>query len=312
MAGTPPRPTTSTPPAHSTQPAIPPQAPFQVKPGYSTGTPLTSGQQSAYDLMNATLASWGLTTLGNTLRNLIVKGDTNPATLSLELSQTKEYKQRFAANADRVKAGLKELNPAEYLAMEDGYQQVLRAYGMPKGFYDSHSDFNNFIANDLSAHELEQRLQVAHDQYQAAPGYVKSLWSQYFGASPGDAIAAILDPKLGTQLVLDRGQQVALGGAAAQFGYGINQQRAQQFQQSGVSLDAARNAYQQISQSMAGDQSIAKRFGTTVDQTQEENATILGQAPDVQKLKTLHNDEESLFKGGSGIDQNTLGVSQNY
>lgn len=273
---------------------------------------LTSAQQSVYDLMNATLASWGLGTLGNVLRNLIVKGDTNPDTLSLELSQTKEYKERFAGNAERIKNGLPELKPAEYIALEEGYQQVLRAYGMPRGFYDSHDDFTKFIGNDLSVNELQTRVQVAHDQYTAAPDYVKNLWSQYFGSS-GDAVAAILDPNTATSLIQDRGQQVALGGAAAAQGLSINQQRAQQFQQAGVSLDSARKAYQQIAQSMPTDQSIAQRFGTTFDQTAEENSLILGQAADTQKRQTLYDEEQALFKGNVGsADKDTLGVSQSY
>lgn len=273
---------------------------------------LTSAQQSVYDLMNATLASWGLGTLGNVLRNLIVKGDTNPDTLSLELSQTKEYKERFAGNAERIKNGLPELKPAEYIALEEGYQQVLRAYGMPRGFYDSHDDFTKFIGNDLSVNELQTRVQVAHDQYTAAPDYVKNLWSQYFGSS-GDAVAAILDPNTATSLIQDRGQQVALGGAAAAQGLSINQQRAQKFQQAGVSLDSARKAYQQIAQSMPTDQSIAQRFGTTFDQTAEENSLILGQAADTQKRQTLYDEEQALFKGNVGsADKDTLGVSQSY
>jgi hypothetical protein len=262
--------------------------------------------------MNATLASWGLGALSKTLRQLIVRGDTNPDTLSLELSQTKEYKQRFSANEARIKNGLAELKPAEYMALEEGYRQVLQSYGMPKGFYDSDADFSKFIGNDLSVSELQARVQVAHDQYTAAPDYVKNLWSSYFGTK-GDALAAILDPKTATAIIQDRAQQVALGGAAAQYGFNINQQRAQQFQQAGVSLDAARQAYQKIQASHGTDQSIAKRFGTTFGQDQEENSLVLGQAADVQKRQTLYNEEQALFQGGSGsADQNTIGVSQSY
>lgn len=278
--------------------------------GGSSNT-LTGAQQSVYDLMNATLASWGLGSLSNVLRQLIIKGDTNPDTLSLELSQTKEYKQRFAANEQRVKNGLSELKPAEYLALEEGYRQVLQSYGLPKGFYDKNDDFTKFIGNDLSVAELQARVQVAHDQYIAAPDYMKNLWTSYFGTS-GEAIAAILDPNTATQLIVDRGQQVALGGAAAQYGFNINQQRAQQFQQEGVSLDQARQAYQKIQSSFATDQSIAKRFGTTFDQAQEENSLVLGQADALQKRQSLYNEEEALFQGGIGSDQNAIGVSQSY
>ncbi len=267
---------------------------------------LDKNQQSIYDLMAATLSS-----LAKDLKGFILGGDTSPDTLALELSQTKAYKQRFAGNDQRIKNGLPELKPAEYIALEEQYGQVMRAYGLPKGFYDGHGDFNRFIGNDLSPSELASRAQVAHDQYIAAPDYVKQLWTQYFGGK-GDAIAAILDPETATSIIQDRGQQIALGGAAAQNGLNINQGRARQLQQSGVTLDSARKAYQQIAASAPIDQTIAKRFGTTFDQSQEENDLLLGQGAATQKRASLYGEEESLFKTAGATDSNALSVSQSY
>lgn len=272
---------------------------------------LSGDQQGIYDLMNQLLGSWGLTALAGDLKNLILKGDTSVDTLSLSLSQTAAYKKRFAGNEERRKLGLPELLPAQYIAIEEQYQNVLQAYGLPKGFYDSQSDFTKMIGHGISPDELKTRAQVAHDQFTAAPDYVKNLWSQYFGTK-GDAIAAILDPETATQVIADRGQQVAIGGAAAQFGIGVNQSRAQQFQQAGVTLAGAQKAYQQIASSQGTDQSIAKRFGTTFDQTQEENDLLLGDAEAAKKRQSLYGEEQALFSGKSGLDNNALGVSQSY
>lgn len=310
----PPRPGGTTGPGsatHTTPHPVGTPAPKPPTPPKPVSTGLSAGQQSVYDLMASTLASWGLTSLGAALKNLILKGDTAPDTLALALSQTAEYKQRFAGNAERVKNGLSELNPAQYIAMEEQYTNVLQAYGLPKGFYDSHSDFTNFIGKGISAAELQTRAQVAHDQYEAAPQATKALWSQYFG-SKGDAIAAILDPDVATQVIQDRGSQVAIGGAAAQSGFGINQKRAQQFQQAGVTLSGAQKAYSQIAQSIGTDQNIAHRFGTTFDQSQEENDLLLGQGDAAVKRATLYDEEKSLFKGGGGATSEGLGVSQSY
>jgi hypothetical protein len=267
--------------------------------------------QSALNLLANTLNQWGLGSLVNDLKGLVIQGITSDDELSLALSQTDAYKQRFAGNELRAKAGLPELTPAQYIGLEEQYSNILNAYGLPKGFYDSHSDFTKLIGNDISPTELQTRAQIAHDQYEAAPDYVKNLWSQYFGTK-GDAIAAILDPDTATQVIQDRANQVAIGGAAAQFGFGVNQQRAQQFEQSGVTLDQARKAYQQIAQSFATDQSIAQRFGTTFSQQQEENNLLLGDAQAGQKRQSLYDEEQALFKGGNSADQNTIGVSQSY
>jgi hypothetical protein len=130
---------------------------------------LNQAQQGAYDLLASTLKSWGLGTLLPDLKGFILGGDTSPDTLSLKLSQTTAYKQRFAGNEERRKNGLPELNPAQYIGLEEQYSNVLRSYGLPAGFYDSHKDFTDFIGKDISPSEIQTRAQIAHDQYQAAP-----------------------------------------------------------------------------------------------------------------------------------------------
>lgn len=272
---------------------------------------LDTTQQDAIALMTQLLNSWGLSTLTGDLKQLIIAGDTNSDTLSLALSQTQAYKTRFAANDKRVAAGLPALNPAQYIATEEQYRNTLRSYGLPAGFYDKNSDFTDFIAKDISPTELDARAKIAHDQFMAAPDATKQLWASY-GFSKGDAIAGILDPDIATSVIQDRAQQVAIGGAGAAQGFAVNQPRAQQFQQAGVTIAQAQNAYQQIAQAFGTDQNIASRFGTTFDQAQEENSAVLGQGEAVNKRQTLYDEEKALFQGHGGADAQTLGVSQSY
>jgi hypothetical protein len=270
---------------------------------------LNQAQQGAYDLLASTLKSWGLGTLLPDLKGFILGGDTSPDTLSLKLSQTTAYKQRFAGNEERRKNGLPELNPAQYIGLEEQYSNVLRSYGLPAGFYDSHKDFTDFIGKDISPSEIQTRAQIAHDQYQAAPSYMRELWGQYFGGK-GDAIAAILDPDTATSVIQDRAKQVGIGAAGAQYGFGVSANRAQQFAQSGVTLQGAQQAYRQIAAIHGQDQAIAQRFGQQFSQQTEENDLLLGDPAAAQKRRSLYGSEEALFQGRSGVDANTLGVSQ--
>lgn len=272
---------------------------------------LDTTQQDAMSLMTQMLQSWGLGSLLPDLKQLIINGDTNSDTLSLALSQTQAYKQRFAANDIRVANGLPALSPAQYIATEEQYRNILQSYGLPAGFYDTPQDFTDFIAKDISPTEMDARAKIAHDQYVAAPDATKALWQSY-GFSKGDAVAAILDPDVATSIIQDRAQQVAIGGAAAAQGFTVNQPRAQQFQQAGVTLSQAQQAYSQLSQSFGTDQQIAQRFGTTFDQTQEENSLLLNQGDAINKRQTLYDEEKSLFQGHGGADANTLGVSQEH
>lgn len=288
-----------------------PTPPPLSKPG--TPTPTSGGgsiPSSASELLKQTLISWGLQSLLPHLQDYLKQGY-DSTTINLALQDTAEWKARFAGNELRKQKGLSVLDPAQYIATEEQYRNVLQNYGLPSGFYDSHDDFNTFIGNDVSPSELQSRAQVAHDTYFSAPPEWRSLWASY-GFSHGDAIASILDPNVGTQLIQDRATQVQIGGTAKQEGFNVSQARAQQFQQHGTTLAQAQRAYQQLGQYAQTDQNIAQRFGTTFDQTQEENDLLLGDAAAAQKRQQLYNSEQGLFSGTRGADANSLAVSQSY
>lgn len=270
-------------------------------------TPLNQTQQSAYDLMSNTLKSWGLATLVPDLKKFIIQGDTNADTLALALSQTDAYKKRFAGNADRIKNGLAELAPAQYIATEEQYRNVLRSYGLPQGFYDSPADLDKFIAQDVSPTELESRVKVATDQYMNADSTQRDIWQQYFGLSQGDAVAHMIDPnKYSLTDLQNKATQVGIGTAAAEQGLGVSADRAQYLQQRGVTLQGAQQAYAAIGSAFGTDQSIANRFGSSMDQNTEENARLLNQGEDVNKLSALYSNEQALFKDRPGANANSL------
>jgi hypothetical protein len=265
---------------------------------------------SAADLLKQTLTAWGLASLLPHLQEYL-KGGYDSNTINLALQDTQEWKTRFAGNELRKQKGLGVLTPAQYIATEEQYRNVMQSYGLPAGFYDNHTDFNNFIGNDISPQELQSRAQVAHDSYLNAPAEYKQMWDKY-GFSTGDAIAAILDPTVGTQVIKDRADQVAMGATALQNGFQLNQDRAQQFQQHGTTLAQAQKAYSFLNQNYGTDQQIANRFHTNFGQTQEENDLLLGSGQAAQTRQTLYDSEKAQFEGHSGADNLSLGVSQGF
>jgi len=279
-----------------------------TQPGGGAATP-TQQPSSASDLLRQTLTSWGLTSLLPHLQDYLTKGY-DSTTINLYLQDTPEWKQRFAGNELRKAKGLPVLSPADYIATEEQYRNVLQSYGLPSGFYDQHSDFTNFIGNDLSPTEISQRAKVAYDQYTNAPDDYKQLWNQYFG--PGDAIAGILDPDVATQVIIDRGTQVGIGGAAADQGLAVSGQRAAYLQQHQVTLAQAQQAYSQIAQYGQADRNIGNRFGITGygTQTDEENRLLLNNGPALQQAQVANASERGLFRATPGANQQALGVSQ--
>ena len=55
------------------------------------------------------------------------------------------YKKRFKANEARRKAGLAELTPGTYIALEDQYRKLMQEAMLPAGFYDNPEDFTGLI-----------------------------------------------------------------------------------------------------------------------------------------------------------------------
>lgn len=104
------------------------------------------------------LSSYGLSSLAPDVVNYVKKGY-DQSTIYLELQQTKAWQTRFAGNTALQKQGLAPLSPADYLSTEASYGQVMRQYGLPKGFMDSPSDFANLIGKGVSPSELQTRAQ---------------------------------------------------------------------------------------------------------------------------------------------------------
>lgn len=261
--------------------------------------------------MKATLTSWGLAELASDVRNLIVKGDTDQSTLALALSQTDTYKRRFAGNAARMKAGLSELNPAQYLAVEAAYRETARQYGIPAGYLDK-STTDKMIGGGVSPAEAQDRIQAAADLVWHSAPEAQKAWDQFYGGGPGGAIAAILDPSKAAPLVERQAMAAQIGGAALSQGLSASASSAERFAGEGVTLDQARKAYSDIAQRMTTDTTVGHRFGTGLSQADEEAATIEGNGAALQKQQSLYAQEASLFGGRGGANAATADQGSNY
>jgi hypothetical protein len=139
-------------------------------------------RQSAYDLLYSQFKQYGLEALVEPLKGLITSG-ASPSEFTIKLRETEAYKKRFSANAERINKGLKAISEAEYLGLEDQYQNIMRNYGLPAEYYargdmGMQEGFNKFIANDVSASELEDRVMTAQSRVMNAnPEVLASLKS---------------------------------------------------------------------------------------------------------------------------------------
>jgi hypothetical protein len=140
-------------------------------------------RQSAYDILYNQFNQYGLGALVEDIKYLI-QSNVSPSQFSLELQNTKAYQNRFAANKDRIAKGLSALSPAEYIGLEDQYQNVMRNYGLPASYYTKdatgkQAGFEKFLAGDVSASELEDRISTAQKRVLNANPEVTTALKQF-------------------------------------------------------------------------------------------------------------------------------------
>jgi hypothetical protein len=275
---------------------------------------LSSDQQNAAVLLQNMLNQWGLGSLASKALGFIQQGY-DATSVQYLLSQTPEYQKRFAANAARVKAGLAPLSPADYIATENAYQDILRSSGLPKGFYDSPDDFTDWISKDISPSELQGRVTQAVKFAQSTDPTYRQALAAYYGIDSGHIAAYFLDSSRALPLLQKQATAADIGAAALYNGLSLtNRDRAYQFADQGVTEQQARSAYSQIGSFLPTEEAIGQRFGQSYTQSDAEDELLGGLASAQRKRQSLNQQEQALFAGVGGVGQTythqSYGLSQ--
>src|SRR5947209_9673415 len=201
---------------------------------------LQGPQRDAFAALQSLFTGYGLGSLAPKIFDYIKQGYGSD-TISLLLQDTPEYKQRFAGNLARQRAGLPVLSPAQYLATEESYRQVLHAAGLPKGFYDTPGDFTNWIAGDVSATELKNRADEAAAVANGNP-QLREAMKKMYGVSEGDIAAYFLDQSRAEPILRQREQAAEIAAAGLQRGFQPSKY-AEQFAAQGITGAQAEQGY---------------------------------------------------------------------
>lgn len=275
-------------------------------------------RQSAYDLLYQQFNQYGLGALVEPLKGYITSG-ISPSEFTIRLRETEPYKKRFAANQSRTQKGLRALSEAEYIGLEDQYQNIMRNYGLPASYYargdmGRQEGFEKFIANDVSAVELEDRISNAQERVlNSAPEIGKMLRQFYPDISNGDILAYALDPQNALSAIKRKITAAEIGAAATQQGLQTGVTRAEELGAFGVTKQQAQQGFQTIgeflpSASKLGDIYAKQGLGPYTQTTAEQEVFgITGAADAAQKRKKLTQLETAQFSGTSGAAGGALG-----
>jgi hypothetical protein len=273
--------------------------------------------QSAYDILLSEFNQYGLGSLVEPLKGLIQSGPSS-AELTLALRATDAYQKRFAANKSRVTAGLSALNEAEYIRLEDQYQNVMRNYGLPASYYAKDSmgrqeGFEKLIGFDVSATELEDRVLTAQNRViNAAPEVTTALKQFYPDITNGDILAYTLDPSKGLSEIKRKVTAAEIGGAALSAGLNTSLVDAEYLRRYGVTAETAKQGYGTISGGLERGRQLSSIYqepAYTQAIAEEEVFNLPGQTEAQQKRKKIIGLEKATFGGQTGVTSGAL--SQN-
>lgn len=307
--------------------ATPSASPVSRPPGVEAGDPLDpndkdgngvpdyideqrkTDRRNALELLKGQFKQYGLDdpTFVQYIHDLLVQGY-DASTISLLLQDHQAYKERFKGNEARRAKGLGVLSPAEYIAVEGAYAQILRASGLPAGFYDDpKSDFADWIGKDVSPAEIKERADLAVTKVNDSNPEARRALAEYYGVTDSMLAAYYLDDKRALPILRKQSQAADIGAAAARAGLSLtDRSRAEGFADLGVDGREAQQAYGQIGGFLGDQQAVAQRFGDTYSQTDAEDELLGGMASARRKRERLNQKETALFEGSGGVGRNTF------
>ncbi len=266
-------------------------------------------RQSAYDILYNEFNKYGLGTLVEDIKYLI-QSNVSPSQFSLELQNTDAYKKRFSANQNRIKAGLRALTPAEYVGLEDQYQNVMRNYGLPSTYWTKdatgkQAGFDKFLEGDVSAVELEDRIATAQQRVlNSNPEVLKALKQFYPDINNADILAYSLDPNNALQNIKRKVTAAEIGGAALAQGLQAQGGTAESLAGYGISKAQAQQGYQDIANILPRGSQLADIYGEqpyTQQTAETEIFNTQGSAEAAARRRKLKELEQASFSGSSGV-----------
>lgn len=280
-------------------------------------------RQSAYDLLYSEFSKYGLQSLVDPLKGLIVSG-ASPAEFTIKLRESPAYQKRFAGNAQRVAKGLTAIDEATYLATEDKYQNLMRNYGLPNTYWKTgdlgtQEGFTNLIANDVSSTELENRLITAQQRVvNSNPEVAYALKNFYPDITNGDILAYALDPKNALDAINRKVTAAEIGGAALSQGLTTSLGGAEGLAAYGITKSQAEQGYQTVAGVLPRASQLADIYGQQPYNQQTAEAEVFGTqgAADAKKRREkLVSLEQGTFSGSSGVgalgrDKAAYGLTQ--
>lgn len=265
----------------------------------ASGPTQTQEFKDAYSLLEQTFRDYGLESLVPAIKGFMAR-NLGAQQAAVELRTTPEYIARFKGNDVRRATGKNALSEAEYLAIEDAYDQTLRAYGQQNYFginrAAKQAKAAELIGNDISAVEFRDRIQLAVDRVQNADPTIKSVLKQFYpGINESDLVGYFLNPADNLPKLKEKVTASEIGAAATGLNLSTDVIAATDLAKYGVTQEQARRGYSDIAEVLPtatklGD--IYNESGVKYAQKEAEAEVFKGNQDAATKRKRLASMED--------------------
>ena len=262
------------------------------------------------------LTGAGLSELADEVNKMILD-DKTAAQIKLEIRKTKSYEARFPgmkALSDKNRA----ITEGEYIDLERGYSQTLRAYGLDEKIYGDRGDLGTYIANEVSAREFEERVSLAKDRVSSQADVMKALSEMY--VTEADAVGYLLNPLKAMDVIKKQVRAAEIGAAAASARFTLGADAANRAREAEALIGATGTTdvatlKQEFGKAriLADTQSqLSKLEGETYNELEAVQAVVGGEQEKLLKSKR-RAEREAMFRfgGQSGVGAYSLRSTTN-
>jgi hypothetical protein len=191
----------------------------------------------------------------------------------------------------------------------------MRNYGLPATYYAKDSmgtqaGFNQLLANDVSAAELEDRVMTAQSRVINSNPEIKQALRQFYpDITDGDILAYTLDPTKALTDIKRKVTAAEIGGAAIGAGLRTSQTAAEGLAAYGVTKGQAQQGYGAIAEFLPVGEKLSQIYQETPytqTQAEQEIFNLADAASAAKKRKRLSQLETESFGGSSGAGSGAL------
>jgi hypothetical protein len=271
--------------------------------------------EDAYTLLESTFKEFGLEELIPDIKRFMEAGlGSNQA--AVELKKTTAYTTRFKGNEIRRAAGLNVMSEAEYLTLENSYNETLRAYGL-QGYFGtdrkvSQARMSELIGNDINAPEFKERIDTVVTRVNMSDPNIKATLKSFYNIEDTDLVKYFLSPKENLPMLQQKVTAAEIGNEALKQNLITNVNSAQALAQMGITQAQAREGYQGIKEALPTATKLGQIYGEEginyTQQTAEDEVFRQLESAKRKRLK-LAEKEVGTFSGQSGVVRGSLGGS---